>query len=88
MSDIVRLCSSGGEDNYLKPLRALSGSGSTWLLKTSDPYVRKGHTKDCRTYIYPSGGPFIIEGEILRETGTVVDCIKFIPDLGYIITFR
>lgn len=80
---------SRDSDNYLKLLAKSDGTESkTYILKTEFSYMRSGYIKEKQKFIDPSGGPMIIEGEILEEAGMKVKAIDFIEGYGYAITFE
>ena len=92
MEEIIKLKSRAGNNNYLKLMSKPGGKESkTYVLKASYPYVRVGYTDNKHTtvkFIDPSGGPMIVEGEILEEAGTKVKSIDFVKGYGYTITFE
>lgn len=89
MEDIIKLRVRDCTENYLKKMRKADGSpSSTYVLKTSIPYISMGYVEDKRKFIDPSGGPMIVEGELLKEAGRVVKSIDFVSEYGYTITFE
>lgn len=89
MGTMIKLKSRGQEDNYLKKLGKLDGSESkTYQLVTSTYHIREGYTNNNKKFIDPSGGPMIIEGEILEEVGLEVESIDYVFGKGYMITFK
>ena len=89
MEDIIKLCSRGGANNYLKKMKRLNGEESkTYVIKTDIPTLRGGYVEDKRKIIDPSGGPMIVEGSLLEEANAVVKSIDFVVGYGHIITFE
>ena len=89
MEDIIKLCSRGGANNYLKKMKRLNGEESkTYVIKTDMPTIRLGYVEDKRKFIDLSGGPMIVEGLLLEEANAVVKSIDFIVGYGYTITFE
>ena len=89
MEDIIKLCSRGGANNYLKKMKRLNGEESkTYVIKTDIPTLRSGYIEDKRKFIDPSGGPMIVEGSLLEEANAVVKSIDFVVGYGHIITFE
>ena len=89
MEDIIKLCSRGGANNYLKKMKRLNGEESkTYVIKTDMPTLRSGYVEDKRKFIDPSGGPMIVEGSLLEEANAVVKSINFVVGYGHIITFE
>ena len=89
MEDIIKLCSRGGANNYLKKMKRLNGEESkTYVIKTDIPTLRSGYVEDKRKFIDPSGGPMIVEGSLLEEANAVVKSIDFVVGYGHIITFE
>lgn len=89
MEKVIKLNSRYEEDNYLKLMSKADGSESkTYVLKTSNPYLRIGYTVNNRKFIDPSGGPVITEGARLEEADAVVKSIDFTTGFGYTITFK
>ena len=88
MDKIIKLHSREG-NNYLKMLKRSNGEESkTYLLKTDSNILRSGYVEDKYKFIDPSGGPLIIEGNILFEANAIVKSIDFIENYGYTITFE
>ena len=89
MEDIIKLCSRGGANNYLKKMKRLNGEESkTYVIKTDMPTIRLGYVEDKRKFIDLSGGPMIVEGSLLEEANAVVKSIDFVVGYGHIITFE
>lgn len=92
MEEIIKLHSRSGNNNYLKLLPKPDGTESkTYVLKVTYPYVRVGYLDGSRTimkFIDPSGGPMIVEGEVLEEAKAKVKSIDFVKGYGYTITFE
>ena len=89
MEDIIKLCSRGGANNYLKKMKRLNGEESkTYVIKTDMFIFRVGYVEDKRKFIDPSGGPMIVEGSLLEEANAVVKSIDFVVGYGHIITFE
>lgn len=80
MKDIIKLKSRYASDNNY--LEKVEGTEKSYTLKTDYCY-RAGKANNGANFIDPSGGPMIIEGELLHEANAVVDTI----DNG-IITFK
>ena len=83
MEKIIKLHSRSGNDNYLELI-----NGKTYALKTTYPYVRVGYidnSRDSAKFIDPSGGPMMIEGEVLEELGKVIKRIDFVQGEGTFI---
>lgn len=89
MEDIIKLKSKGGINNYLRKLKKTDGSESkTYILRTDITALRTGYIDDKFKYIFPHGGPRILEGEFLEEAGAIVDTITFMQDFGHVVTFK
>lgn len=89
MKDIIKLNSRCHENNFLKRLnKANKEESKSYLLKVSTPYIRSGYTNNNKKFIDPSGGPMIVEGEVLEEIGSEVKSIDYVFGKGYMITFK
>lgn len=88
MDEIINLKSRNSK-NYLKKLTPKDGGDSkTFRLITEELIVKVKDLEGGKLSIMPSGGPPITSGEILSEAGEVVQNINYIPDYGYVITFK
>ena len=88
MEEIIKLKSRDSTNTYLKLLpKKEEGESKTYLLKTSGRTLRIGSFPDGRQFIDPSGGPMIVEGQMLTEANALIKSIDFIEGFGYIITF-
>ena len=77
MKDINKLDSRDGTENSLVKIAERS-------YKLETPYsVRGGFLSDNRTFIDPSGGPMLVEGEYLPEADAYIESIN-----NGIITFK
>lgn len=89
MKETIELNSRYGEKNILKLLKKPNDEESkTYLLKTSNTYLRSGFTENKKRFIDPSGGPMIVVGEELEEAKAIVKSIDHIMGKGYSITFE
>ena len=92
MENIIKLHSRAGNNNYLKLMPKPDDTESkTYVLKVTYPYVRVGYLDSNRgniKFVDPSGGPMIVEGEVLEEAKTRVKSIDFVTGYGYTITFE
>lgn len=88
MDKLIKLNSRGEDNNYLKLMPKSDGSESkTYLLKTENPYINTGYDEDKKFYVYPSGGPMMIEGKELEGVGKIKS-IDLVYGYGYFITFE
>lgn len=78
MKDIIKLDSRDYTKNSLVKVEERS-----YKLETSSCYVRGGFLSDGRTFIDPSGGPMLVEGEYLPEADAYIESIN-----NGIITFK
>lgn len=76
----IQLRSRYREDNRL--IRIGGEESKSYKLKATNKY-RMGQVDDGRSFIDPSGGPFMVEGEYLEEANAVIESIK-----DGIITFK
>ena len=78
----IQLKSRGNNQNYLEKIK-----DKEYLLKT--PYnVRMGYTSKDKTFVDPSGGPMMVEGDFLKEAQAVIKSIKAVKGVGIVITFE
>lgn len=89
MEDIIKLETTGENNNYLKKLKKPDGSESkTYVLKVTDPYVAITKTPTGgHASIGATGSNLIVVGEELKEAKAVVKSIDFTIGYGYTITF-
>lgn len=87
MEDVIKLKSRYREKNYLRKLEETKDT-VTYILDSELDFTRYGTTNSDKTFIDPSGGPMIIEGEVLEEAGTVVKELSWIKDKGFTVTFK
>lgn len=73
-------------DNKLIPYKE-----NQYILKTQYDYIRCGYKDEERKeieFVDPSGGPLIRVGKKLLEVNKVVKSIRFVKDVGCVITFE
>lgn len=69
-------------ENYLEKV-----SPNRYKLHTKYSY-RAGRASDKQKFVDPSGGPMMVEGELLREAGKVIRRIDFVQGEGTFIEFE
>ena len=86
MEDIIKLNSHDGSNNYLKKLNIEPYEGKqAYVLKTSYRYsIRMGTVKDGISFVDPSGGPMLVEGDSLNGKYKIIK-IEFLKYVGTII---
>lgn len=87
MKNVIELSSRHGR-NYLLKQSNGDEESKTYLLKSDSSTLRVGFIDKDRQFVDPSGGPMIIEGEILDEANARVKSIDFRMGTGYLITFE
>lgn len=89
MEDIIKLNSHDGSNNYLKKLNTEPYEGKqAYALKTSYRYsIRMGTVKDGISFVDPSGGPMLVEGDSLNGKYKIVK-IAGVPYVGIIIVLE
>ena len=74
MSGIIKLETHDGSSNYLEPVR---GEMYKFKLVTESHTFRQGFTNDHRMFVDPSGGPMLVVGDKIGNTGFVIKDIVF-----------
>lgn len=87
MKDVIELSSRHGRNYLLKQSKGEEES-KTYLLKSDSSTLRVGFIDKDHQFVDPSGGPMIIEGEILEDINARVKSIDFKVGIGCLITFE
>lgn len=89
MEDVYKLKTRGSAQTFLRKLYSTEGEETcSYLLKTDSLIMRTGEVEVGKKFIDPSGGPMIVEGEVLREVGKRVKYLDFSAGNGWVVTFE
>ena len=85
MEDIIKLNSHDGTNNYLKKINIGPREGrQAYVLNTPYDFLRSGEIGDGRPFVDPSGGPMLVQGDILNDK-YIIDRVGHFPYIGTII---
>ena len=89
MEDIIKLNSHDGSNNYLKKLNTEPYEGKqAYALKTSYRYsIRMGTVKDGISFVDPSGGPMLVQGDTINDKYKIIRVGGF-PYIGTILVLE
>lgn len=86
MNEVIELLTRDWVDNKLVPYK-----DNQYILKSQHDYIRVKYKESDRReieFVDPSGGPVIRVGKKLLEVNKVVKSIRFIKDVGCVISFE
>lgn len=81
MKKRIQLPTHDGSNNYLEQV-----SGHIYKLKSAIEWLRMGSTPENKPFVDPSGGPMLIEGELVPGTDWRISRLIFKPSIGWLLT--
>ena len=83
MKKTIKLQTHDGSNNYLEQVK-----GHVYKLVTQIDCIRGGEINNGDVFIDPSGGPMIVENNIIEGTDWIATKIEFKRDIGFLITLK